>query len=112
MDVNISKDISARPDLEAAIKGASKLLEEELGASAASVKADWNLTRDRDGRLVVELLVSDWTGAVGYRFSPDELSNQAHTRLRLHRLWGDLLQVRSHAQLDAAWWQLQGQAGG
>jgi len=112
MDVNISKEVLAQPDLASAIEDASRLLGDELGSSASKVKADWSLSQDLKGRRVVDLKISDWTGVVGYRFSPDELSNQEHMRQRLHRLWGDLLMVRSHAQLDEAWWQLQGQPGG
>lgn len=108
MQVN---DQTHRPDLAAVIRGASDLLKETLGPSAERVRADWSLSQDEMGRAFVELRVSDWTGSVGYRFSPDELSNPSHMERRLHRLWGDLLMVRSHVQLDDYHWQLQESGG-
>ena len=39
-------------------------------------------------------------GAVESRFAPDELENATHLQIRLHRLWGDLLQDRSHRQVS------------
>ena len=58
------------------------------------------MAEDARGREVVELRVSDWTGSVGYRFAPGELADRNHMQYRLHRLWGDLLMVRSHVQMD------------
>jgi hypothetical protein len=92
--------IRNRPDLEKEVDQATELLAEEMGASASSAKAEWTLMQDTRSRDVIELRVSDWTGSVGYRFAPDELENRNHMQYRLHRLWGDLLMVRSHVQMD------------
>jgi hypothetical protein len=110
MKIERDEAISKDPALAAAVDEASKLLEQELGPSAATVRARWTLSEDSSGRPLVDLSVSDWTGSVGYRFAAPELSNKNHMQLRLHRLWGDLLQVRSHYQIDSKIWSLQEQA--
>lgn len=79
---------------------ATRRLEEVLGRSGDLVTAEWGRGTDEQGRTVVTLRLSDWTGSVMARFSPAELTNAETLRTRLHRLWGDLLQVRSHRQLD------------
>jgi hypothetical protein len=71
-----------------------------MGFSASRSKAEWILTHDNRKREIIELRVSDWTGSVGYRFAPDELFDREHIEYRLGRLWGDLLMVRSHVQMD------------
>lgn len=100
MKVAASDVLDRRPDLSRAVDEASKLLERVIGPSAHFVTAAWDLTEDDRGHPLIGLEVSDWTGSVGYRFAVAELSNEPHLRRRLHRLWGDLLQVRSHVQLD------------
>jgi hypothetical protein len=92
--------IGSRPDLAKEIDRATDLLTWEMGASASTAKAEWSLMQDTRSRDVIELRVSDWTGSVGYRFAPDELANRPHMQYRLRRLWGDLLMVRSHVQMD------------
>jgi hypothetical protein len=92
--------ISSRPELVKAVARATDLLASHMGASASRSKAEWSLTHDNRGREQIELRVSDWTGSVGYRFAPDELNDGEHMDYRLHRLWGDLLMVRSHVQMD------------
>ena len=89
-----------RPDLKSKIHQATELLDGQMGPSASRSTAEWILTQDFQSRDVIELRVSDWTGTVGYRFAPDELEDAEHMEHRLHRLWGDLLMVRSHVQMD------------
>jgi hypothetical protein len=74
-------------------------LEEVLGPSAGQVSAEWDRGEDGRGRPVVTLKLTDWTGSVTATFDPTELENPVHVRQRLVRLWGDLLQERSHRQL-------------
>ncbi len=100
MQKQVDPAIKGRADLETAIDRATDLLAEEMGRSASTAKAEWTLTRDTRSRELLELRVSDWTGSVGYRFAPDELADRDHMQYRLHRLWGDLLMVRSHVQMD------------
>jgi hypothetical protein len=75
-------------------------LEEVLGPSADSVTAEWDRAEDAQGRPVVTLRLSDWTGSVTAVFAPNELQSLSHMRARLYRLWGDLLQIRSTKQLQ------------
>ncbi len=81
------------------LQQATALLEEVLGPSAAVVRAEWDRTEDEKGRTIYTLRLSDWTGAVQTKCAPDELESPRNLRYRLHRLWGDLLQLRSHQQL-------------
>jgi len=87
---------------------ATKLLEEILGASGGLVTAEWDRGEDARGQAVVILRLSDFSGSVTATFEPTELESPAHLRARLRRLWGELLQVRSHKQLQ----ELLGASGG
>ena len=109
MPNTIRPEIEQRSDLGPAVQDASAYLQ-ELGPSASQALAEWSLIQDERGRELINLRLSDWTGSVEYRFAPEELSSPAQIRRRLHRLWGDLLQVRSHVQLDSNWWSLQSHA--
>jgi hypothetical protein len=80
------------------LQQATAQLEEVIGAPAARVRAEWDRIEDERARPLYTLRISDWTGSAQTRFAPEELTFPAHTRTRLHRLWGDLLQVRSDAQ--------------
>ena len=100
MERMIAPEIKNRPGLEGRVAARPDLLVAEMGSSASSAKAEWTLSQDTRSRDVIELRVSDWTGTVGYRFAPDELESRDHMQYRLHRLWGDLLMVRSHVQMD------------
>ncbi len=82
------------------LQHATKRLEEVLGQSAGGVKAEWDRREDAQGRVVYNLRLSDWTGSVSEDFSPDELQSGSHMRVRLHQVWGELLQARSHRQLQ------------
>ncbi len=100
MTTSVDPAIRSRPDLGDRVDRATELLAGQMGASAATAKAEWALTKDHRSRDIIELRVSDWTGTVGYRFALDELDDHDHMQHRLHRLWGDLLMVRSHVQMD------------
>ncbi len=79
---------------------ATKVLEEVLGPSAKIVSAEWDRGENERGRIVYTLKVRDYTGEVSAAFDPDELRSLSDLRYRLLRLWGDLLQIRSHKQLQ------------
>ncbi len=112
MQFNVATEISQRPELGSAVEDASRILGEILERSVLNrATADWTLSKDPDGRDLVRLLVSDWTGTVGYVFAPKELENRALMRFRLHRLWGDLLQVSSHVLFDGVLGETQAQGG-
>jgi len=77
---------------------ANRLLESELGPSGDTVSASWQL-EDNQGRSQLWLEIEDWAGRVKTKFSLEELASPRQTSARLVRLWGDLLQIRSHRQI-------------
>lgn len=111
MRTTVSEGLCRLPQRAREISEAMAILEAEIGPASDQVEAEWNTSRDPQGRERVHLRISDWTGSVEYRFAPEELANGPHLKLRLHRLWGDLLQVRSHVQLDDYLSSLQAQEG-
>jgi hypothetical protein len=79
---------------------ANALLEAESGSSGGLVRAEWDLTQDERGRDLLTLTLSDYSGEVTTRLTPADLANAGLLRVRFHRLWGDLLQVRSGKQVE------------
>ena len=79
---------------------ATERLEEVVGTSAWSTEAEWDRGEDSKGRCIITLRLTDWTGSVTGLFEKAELESPSQTRYRLLRLWGDLLQIRSHKQLE------------
>ncbi len=75
-------------------------LEEVLGRSVNLVKAEWDREADSKGQAVYTLRLSEWAGTVSASFTPDELQSNNHLLIRLYRLWGELLKIRSHKQLQ------------
>jgi hypothetical protein len=92
--------IQANPALLALVRRANELLEAELGRSSHLVSASWSLACDERGRPLLRLVISDSTGRAETAFAPDGLRDDWRTQGRMIRLWGDLLQVRSHKLLD------------
>jgi hypothetical protein len=80
------------------LQQANNRLRDVLGPSGDLVTATWDRELDQRDRVYYALTVQDFTGAVSTKFAPDELRNADHLQVRLYRLWGDLLQVRSDEQ--------------
>ncbi len=101
MRTNVSGAINSDRTLSEAVGRATALLAEELGESSGLVHADWGLLTDDAGPKLVQLVLVDslTNSPVIAKFAPDEFKNQNHLLGRLRRLWGDLLQIRSHHQL-------------
>lgn len=100
--LKISEEILKDRELGPLVKQASEILERELGSSSSTVSASWIFGQEQ-GRPVVWLELSDFdsTGSVEGRFSRDDLKNPRQTAARIIRLWGDLLQTRSHKQAES-----------
>jgi hypothetical protein len=79
---------------------ANRALSEVLGPSTSVVSAEWDRNEDTHGRPMITLRLSDQTGAVTGTFTPDDLRSPPGLKRRFYRLWGDLLQVRNHQQLQ------------
>jgi hypothetical protein len=99
MNVTYRDGAGERGEGHRLLQQATARLEEVVGSSAGQVQAEWNRTKDSRGRTIYTLRLSDWTGTVSADFAPDELQSSS-LRYRLLRLWGDLLQVRSHKLLE------------
>jgi hypothetical protein len=80
------------------LQHASRVLEEVIGRSADRITAEWDRTEDPKGRLLYTLDLRDGSSQIQAYFSPEELTSPAYMRVRLYRVWGDLLQVRSDEQ--------------
>jgi hypothetical protein len=94
----IDPRIEADDRLLSLVDKANRLLESELGPSGDTVSASWQL-EDNQGRSQLWLEIEDWAGRVKTKFSLEELASPRQTSARLVRLWGDLLQIRSHRQI-------------
>lgn len=83
----------------ALLQQATKVLEDIVGSSHEEVSAIWEQSRDARGRILYTVNLSDSTGQVSTTFDLRELRSLKPLRGRFLSLWGDLLQVRSDAQL-------------
>jgi hypothetical protein len=107
MNMIVSKEITDDQQLRAQVARATQVLEEIAGRTAEPVTVNWSRHNER-GFHFIHLELSDSTGAnAATLFSgPAELNQESYLRARLYRIWGDLLQDRSHKQLN----QLSGSA--
>jgi hypothetical protein len=92
-------DKAKRGEEDNLLQRATSRLEEVLGPSAGLVTAEWERGQDERGRILYTLKLSDQSGDVSTTFSADELRSPSKVRSRLLELWGDLLQMRSDAQV-------------
>jgi hypothetical protein len=82
------------------LQEATDLLEEAIGPSAGSANGEWDQIKNDKGHPLYTLRISDWTDTATASFTPDELQAKTHMRVRLCRLWGNLLQTRNHRELQ------------
>lgn len=84
------------------LQEATARLEEVIGPSifVDQLRAEWNQDRDPKGRTHYTLRLSVQEESVSASFTPRELRDRRELRYRLIRLWGDLLQLISHKQLE------------
>ena len=98
MAVSFSERIRRTSSLELLARQATHQLEEAIGPAAPRVSAFWDLSDD--GRAVT-LQLTDAPESVNARFELGQLGKSPiNDDLRFIRLWGDLLQERSHRQLQ------------
>ena len=64
------------------------------------IRAEWNPGQDPKGRTLYTLRLSVQSESVSASFTPRELRHRRDLRYRLIRLWGDLLELISHKQLE------------
>jgi hypothetical protein len=80
----------------AALQAITEILETVAERSSDTVTAEWDRTTDAHGRPVFVLRLSDWSGVASAIFTPKDLEPTNLLWARLYRLWGNLLQNRSH----------------
>lgn len=97
--LSISHDIRNDKTLCSLVEKATELLIGELGQFADTAEACWTTHTDDLSQQIVRLSLSDWSGSVDADFSESQLIDVRRLQWRLGRLWGDLLQIRSHRQL-------------
>jgi hypothetical protein len=98
--IDVSDGILAEPKLRSAVESATQVLGQAIGHSASLTKIRWDKDLDEQRRAVLRLNLADWTGKVEALFSPEELVDEDKLRARFYKLYGDLLQIRSHKQLE------------
>jgi hypothetical protein len=106
MNVTYSDKLKQSADLFPLVRQATEELEKvvapppDLGTLVGErPSAEWDYEQDENGQSGVILRLSDWSGSVVEHFTQKELADHDYLSGRLIRLWGDLLQIRSHKQL-------------
>ena len=100
--ITVEPRISADPELHALIESANRVLDHELGPSSGQVEAAWFYAADSESPSngpMIGLSIKDKAESASTIVSRSELSDPHRIAVRVLRLWGDLLQVRSHKQL-------------
>jgi hypothetical protein len=104
MDIRVSNRIKSDSSLSFAVDQASKVLVAEAPPTGRFVTADWNIIATEGGgptAAIIELKMTDpWSGDAAMRFTPDDLTDRSRVETSLLRLWGDLLEDRSHKQIE------------
>jgi hypothetical protein len=91
----------AEKDFELLRQSTGKLKEILGPVQQDLVRAQWERVEDDQGHSLYSLKISDATGEAEATFAPDELRSKTHMRVRLVRLWEDLLQTRDHKLMEA-----------
>ncbi|MBI1917169.1 MAG: hypothetical protein HYS12_20890 [Planctomycetes bacterium] len=100
MRVTYSERTRQAEELFRLAQAATDQLEQVLGPSAELVDAEWDRAGGAANGDGLALTLRDLTGEARAFFSPCDLKNPSRVSINLHRLWGDLLQARSHKQLQ------------
>jgi hypothetical protein len=94
MPSQLSANLEARGDLAELARRADRVLMPMLLERSQTAKALWDVSRDRQGRDVLTLALTDPWGYAAGDFAPDELGNEENLRRRFDELIGDLIQPR------------------
>src|ERR1041384_1704037 len=98
METIIPDTIQNKPEFLSRVEQANQFVQTDLGDFAGEVKAEWNLVEDQQGRPLLELTLSDWSGKVQDRFSLPDFDKIDSREKRLRRLWDNLLEMRNREQ--------------
>ena len=94
-------ELLADPELGPVAKRAARTLDEVAGRTAAPARAVWSKGSGANNTPVIKLKLWDDWGSIDFETVPRVLSSDSEMRYTLIRLWGDLLELRSHNQLDS-----------
>ncbi len=98
--MEVQYSLEARQLLEFPLLEQASALISQFPKSQSSqvVQADWKCVKDVRGRTLYRLTIHDLAGEVSTDFTADEIRIPLHVRVRIYRLWGDLLEIRNNAQ--------------
>jgi hypothetical protein len=107
--VTYSERLKQLPALYRLAEQASTHLDNVISQRYAPlISVEWDRTEDERGQPVATLTLKEEGDEVTARLSPRELEDPTDRRIRLLRLWGDLLQLGIRKRLDG----MQGTNGG
>lgn len=98
----VSDEVLNNSVAKAKVEALRPFLTDEVGRSANRVEACWSLARTPTGVIGLELNLSDdiYTEGVRAVFDLKEPADSLQTEWNLGRIWSDLLQKRSHRQVE------------
>jgi hypothetical protein len=101
--VEIDPAIQADPALLDLVRRATELLERDILGSGWKdrVLVSWRLFGHNLDSAMLRLQIDDEDDYIETDFSPADLTNQDYVERWMRRMWGDLLQMRSHKLLEA-----------
>jgi hypothetical protein len=100
MNVTYTEKARQKSEDFALLQRATNWLQEDAGPSASHAIVEWDRIEDEKSHPHYMLRISDKLDAASASFDRDELTGGTLLRYRLSRVWGDLLQARSHRLLD------------
>jgi hypothetical protein len=103
MNVEIDPAIQADPALLKLVHRATEILQSEILGSEwrDRVFASWRLFGHHHDSAMLRLQIDDAPDYIETDFSPIDLMNREYVERWMNRIWGDLLQIRSHRLIEA-----------
>ena len=96
----IHPELRGDPELGPLAERAARTLAEVAGRTTAPAKAVWSMGHGANNTPVLRLRLWDDWGSIEFGTVPRALGTDSEMRYQMIRLWGDLLELRSHKQLD------------
>jgi hypothetical protein len=99
-NVEVASEIRSDPKLDDGVELATRTLGRMVGDSSRLLRIRWDKAIDERNRPLARMKLQDWTGEVEASFSHRDLTDESALRDKFYKIYGDLLQIRSHKQLD------------
>src|ERR1043165_3736012 len=97
MKVTYSDKIKRSGNQFVMLEQITKRIEEVTGPYSEEVHVEWQRSED-DKNYILRL--SAWNVSAATSLEPEELESSVHMRVRLYRLWGELLDAHIDKLLD------------